>query len=82
VQGWEEYDEDMTLDDLITNGQDFLLFYQRLDLTAAVCKSIKDKRAASLAVKEKKRARDEDPAPSTEIASTRSKKQTTRTTAR
>lgn len=51
MQDWEQYEEDMTLDDIIELKEDFLLFYQRLDLGAVVCKTPGQKRAESLAKK-------------------------------
>jgi hypothetical protein len=72
VQDWEQYDEDMGLDDLIGNGEDFLLHYQRLDLTAAVCQTPNEKRAQGLAKKKKgKDEVEEAPAPVSKKARTK-----------
>jgi hypothetical protein len=63
VQDWESFEEDMTLDELVEQGEDFLLHYQRLDLDAANCKTPSEKRAQTLAKKKKADDDDEPEAP-------------------
>ena len=60
MQDWESFQEDMSLEDLVENAEDFLLHYQRLDLTAANCKTPAEKRAQSLEQNEQKKKKKED----------------------
>ena len=77
MQDCESFEDDMTLEDLIENGEDFLLHYQHLDLTAAVCQTPKEKRAQTLA-KKKKKDDDEELEATTRVSKKAKTKQTKR----
>ena len=45
---WEAYEEDLTVDQLVALGEDFLLYYQRVDTSGKASKIVKGARSKPL----------------------------------